>query len=168
MVKVNVLQIKQTIQQKYQTPHINADHHHYLHFLRLDKLRLSWAIAEGTRDALYSSLRVVNCCTSVRKIIYEKSCNRRMPLKVTQGRRKWRCLISHASLPASRLYNNVFIFDKILKITDDIRFTISVLTNMCYIFRVTGFRKVSDKTCPSGSCKVTDFAPFGSLHIISC
>jgi len=32
----------------------------------------------------------VNCCTTARKIAFEKACNRRMTLKVTQGHRKWR------------------------------------------------------------------------------
>ena len=55
---------KQTIQSKYKTPQINADHHRYLHYLRLNKLRLSSAIAEGPRDALCNG-NVVNCCTTV-------------------------------------------------------------------------------------------------------
>jgi len=68
------------------------------------------AVAEGPRDgdALWQWKFLSTAATAVRKWknhIEKKACNREITLEVTQGRRKWRYLTGHISLPTG-IYNN--------------------------------------------------------------
>jgi len=59
----------------------------------------SSAIADGSCNTLYQ-VNLVNCCTAVGKITFEKTCNTWMTLKVTQG---CRYLIRRISIPIGGL-----------------------------------------------------------------
>jgi len=57
------------------------------------------AVAGGSRETLYVSWNLVNCCATVRKKSHLKkfATAKRMILTVTQANRKWRYSIGHTS-----------------------------------------------------------------------
>ena len=60
----------------------------------------SSAIAEGTRDAP-CQLNRAKCRTNVRRIAFDKSCNRPITFKISRGHWRWHKSIGHMILPVT-------------------------------------------------------------------
>jgi len=62
-------------------------------------------LLEAELSQSFASWNVVNCCTAVHNVLFEKVCNNwssdLQAFKVTQSRKNCRCMIGHMSRPLS-------------------------------------------------------------------